>query len=143
MFYAHQLIYYYFNKVSQNWIEKKNFRTIKKRIYFMFYHKLKKLKKYFDENFRKNFIIVNSIFFVSFVLFIIKFNDDFRFCVNYWKLNIIIKRNRYFILCFDKLSICFVERFDCQIKRVFYQNMKYHWSKKFWRKLLTSNILRN
>ena len=68
----------------------------------MFYHKLLKLKKYFDENFRKNFIIVNLIFFVSFVLFVIKFNDDFRFCVNYRKFNVIIKRNRYFISLIEK-----------------------------------------
>ena len=82
---------------------KKNFRTIKNRIYFIFYHKLLKLKKYFDENFRKNFITINSIFFVSFVLFVIKFNDDFRFCVNYRKLNVIIKRNRYFISLIEKI----------------------------------------
>ena len=81
----------------------KDSRTIKNRIYFMSYHKLLKLKKYFDENFRKDFITINSVFFVSFVLFVIKFNDDFRFCVNYRKLNVIIKRNRYFISLIEKI----------------------------------------
>ena len=61
-----------------------------------------KLKKYFDENFRKDFITVSSAFFVSLVLFVIKFNDDLRFCVNYRKLNVIIKRNRYFISLIEK-----------------------------------------
>ena len=82
---------------------KKNSRTIKSRIYFMSYHKLLKLKKYLDENFRKDFITINSTLFASLVLFVFKFNDDFRFCVNYRKLNVIIKRNRYFISLIEKI----------------------------------------
>ena len=69
----------------------------------MFYYKLLKLKKYLNENFRKDFIIVNSILFVFFVLFVIKLNNNFRFCVNYRKFNVIIKRNRYFISLIEKI----------------------------------------
>ena len=71
----------------------------------MFYHKLLKLKKYFDENLKKNFITANSTFFVFFVLFVTKFNDSFRFCVNYRKFNVIIKRNKYFISLIEKTLI--------------------------------------
>ena len=74
-------------------------------MYSMFYHKLLKLKKYFDENLKKNFITVNSIFFVFFVLFVTKFNDNFRFCVDYRKFNVIIKRNKYFISLIEKTLI--------------------------------------
>ena len=76
---------------------KKNFRIIKSWIYSIFYHKLIKLKKYFNENFKKSFITVNLVVFVFFVLFVTKFNDNFRFYVNYKKFNVIIKRNKYFI----------------------------------------------
>ena len=68
----------------------------------MFYYKLIKLKKYFDENFKKSFITVNSIVFAFFMLFITKFNDNFRFYVNYKKFNIIIKRNKYSIFLIKK-----------------------------------------
>ena len=46
---------------------------------------------------KKEFIIFNYALFVSFILFIEKLNEELRFCVNYRKLNAIIKRNRYFI----------------------------------------------
>ena len=74
-----------------------DFRTIKSRIYSIFYYKLMKLKKYFDENFKKNFITISLIVFAFFVLFVTKFNDSFRFCVNYKKFNVITKRNKYSI----------------------------------------------
>ena len=80
----------------------KNSCTIKSRIYLMFYHKLLKLKKYFDKNFKKSFITTNLIFFVFLILFVIKFNDNLRFCVDYRKFNVIIKRNRYFIFLIEK-----------------------------------------
>ena len=69
----------------------------------MFYYKLLKLKKYLNENLRKGFITVSSILFVFFVLFVIKSNNNFRFCVNYRKFNVIIKRNRYFISLIEKI----------------------------------------
>ena len=87
----------------------KNFHTIKSRMYSMFYHKLLKLKKYFDENFKKSFITANSTFFVFFVLFVTKFNDNFRFCVDYRKFNVIIKRNKYFISLIEKTLIKIID----------------------------------
>ena len=72
-------------------------RTIKSRVYSMSYHKLLELKKYLDENLKKGFITASSAFFASFVLFVTKSNGSLRFCVDYRKLNAIIKRNRYLI----------------------------------------------
>ena len=68
-----------------------------------------KLKKYLKENFRKNFINFNNVSFFSSILFVIKFNEEFRFYVNYRKLNVIIKRNDYFISFIDKILIKFIE----------------------------------
>ena len=78
-------------------------------MYSMFYHKLIKLKKYFDENFKKSFITINSIIFVFFVLFVTKLNDNFQFCVNYKKFNVIIKRNKYFIFLIKKTLIKIID----------------------------------
>ena len=39
------------------------------------------------------------------MLFIKKSNKELRFCVNYRKLNVIIKRNRYFISLIDEILI--------------------------------------
>jgi hypothetical protein len=45
----------------------------------------------------KNFIESNIVFYTSSILFAKKSNDEFRFCVNYKKLNVIIKKNKYLI----------------------------------------------
>ena len=58
---------------------------------------------------KKNFINFNNAFFASFILFAIKSNDQFRLCVNYRRLNHIIKRNSYFILLIEKTSIKIIE----------------------------------
>ncbi len=65
------------------------------RAYWMSLYKLQKIKEYLNENLSKSFITSNKISYFSLVLFTLKINDDFRFCVNYQKLNVIIKRNRY------------------------------------------------
>ena len=43
--------------------------------------------------------------FFSSILFVIKFNEKLCFCVDYFKFNIIIKRNNYFIFFIDKILI--------------------------------------
>ena len=58
-------------------------------------YKLEKIKKYLIENLFKNFITSNKALYFSSMLFIIKVNEDLRFCVDYQKLNIMTKRNRY------------------------------------------------
>ncbi len=65
------------------------------QIYWMFSVKLLKVKKYLNENLSKKFITFSQTFYFFLVLFTLKANEDFRFCVNYQKLNVIFKRNRY------------------------------------------------
>ena len=75
----------------------------KNRIYLLLSHKLEQIKKYLNEHLRKGFIVFNYISFVSPILFIKKSNKDLRFYINYRKLNVIIKRNRYFISLIDEV----------------------------------------
>ncbi len=71
--------------------------------YWMSFYKLQKIKKYLNENLLKSFITSSKISYFSLVLFALKINDDFRFCINYQKLNVIIKRNCYFLLFIDEM----------------------------------------
>ena len=77
----------------------------KSRIYSISNHKLEQIKKYLNEYLKKKFIIFNHASFASFVLFIKKLNDKLRFFVNYRKLNVIIKRNRYSISLINEVLI--------------------------------------
>ena len=61
----------------------------------MFLYKLQKVKKYLNENLFKKFIISSKASYFSLILFILKASEDLQFCVNYQKLNAIIKRNYY------------------------------------------------
>ncbi len=69
----------------------------------MFSVKLLKVKKYLNENLSKKFITFSQTSYFSFVLFILKANKDLWFCVNYQKLNVIFKRNRYSLLLIDEI----------------------------------------
>jgi len=66
-------------------------------------YKLQKVKKYLNENLFKEFITSNKASYFSFVLFILKANEDLRFCIDYQKLNAIIKRNRYSLSLIDEM----------------------------------------
>ena len=77
----------------------------KNRIYLLLSHKFEQVKKYLNEHLRNFFIVFNYALFVLFVLFIEKLNKDLRFYINYRKLNVIIKRNRYFILLINEILI--------------------------------------
>ncbi len=73
------------------------------RVYWMFSVKLLKVKKYLNKNLSKKFIILSQTFYFFFVLFALKANEDLWFCVNYWKLNVIFKRNRYSLSLIDEI----------------------------------------
>ncbi len=69
----------------------------------MFFVKLLKVKKYLNENLSKKFITSSQILYFSSVLFTLKANEDLWFCMNYWKLNVIFKRNKYSLSLIDKI----------------------------------------
>ncbi len=78
-------------------------QSSRSRLYFMLSHKLQKIKKYLEENLKKKFIIFSKALFASSILFVEKKDDSLRFCVNYQKLNALIKRNRYSIFLIDEV----------------------------------------
>jgi len=52
---------------------------------------------------KKKFITLSKASFASSILFVEKKDDSLCFCVNYWKLNALIKRDRYSILLIDEV----------------------------------------
>ncbi len=71
--------------------------------YWMFSVKLLKVKKYLNENLLKKFITFSQTLYFFLVLFVLKANKDLWFCVNYRKLNVIFKRNKYSLLLIDEI----------------------------------------
>ncbi len=73
------------------------------QVYQMFSVKLLKVKKYLNENLSKKFITLSQTLYFFSVLFALKANEDFRFCMNYQKLNVIFKRNKYSLLLINEI----------------------------------------
>ncbi len=71
-------------------------------LYHMSDYKLQKMKNYLIKHLNKSFISFSSISYTSLILFIKKKDDSLRFCVNYRKLNALIKRNRYSLFLIDE-----------------------------------------
>ena len=66
----------------------------------MFKNELLILQKYFKKNFNKEFIRFNFFEYSFFVLFVKKFEKNLRFCVDYRKLNVIIKKKSlFYVFC--------------------------------------------
>ncbi len=72
------------------------------KLYQMFNHKLQKIKKYLIEHLNKEFIFFSFASYISLILFIKKKDDSLRFCINYKKLNALIKWNRYSLSLIDE-----------------------------------------
>ncbi len=53
------------------------------RVYQMFSVKLLKIKKYLNKNLSKKFITFSQTLYFFLILFILKANEDFWFCMNY------------------------------------------------------------
>ena len=56
---------------------------------------LEEVRKYLIENLKKGYIMLNDSPFASPVLFVKKKDGSLRFCINYRRLNIIFKKDRY------------------------------------------------
>ncbi len=72
------------------------------RLYQMFNHKLQKIKKYLINHLNKKFIFFSFASYISLILFIEKKDDSLRFCVDYRKLNALIKRDHYSLSLIDE-----------------------------------------
>ncbi len=71
-------------------------------LYHMFDYKLQKMKNYLIKHLNKDFISFNLASYALLILFIEKKNDSLCFCINYRKLNALIKRNHYLLSLIDE-----------------------------------------
>jgi hypothetical protein len=71
-------------------------------LYKMFEKELKIVKKYLKNNLKKRFIVANRFLFASSVMFMKKTDESLRFCVDYRKLNQLIKKNKYSLSLIEK-----------------------------------------
>ncbi len=72
------------------------------RLYQMFNHKLQKIKKYLIKHLNKRFIFFSFASYISLILFAEKKDESLRFCINYRKLNALIKWDRYSLFLIDE-----------------------------------------
>ena len=79
------------------------------KLYQMFNHKLQKIKKYLINHLNKEFIFFSFTSYVSLILFIEKKDDSLRFCIDYRKLNALIKRDCYSLSLIDETFACIQE----------------------------------
>ncbi len=72
-------------------------------------YKLQKMKNYLIKHLNKDFISFSSTSYALLILFIEKKDDSLRFCVDYRKLNTLIKWNHYSLLLIDETLTCIQE----------------------------------
>ncbi len=75
------------------------------RLYHMFDYKLQKMKNYLIKHLNKDFISSSSASYTLLILFVKKKDDSLCFCVDYRKLNALIKWDRYSLLLIDEILI--------------------------------------
>ena len=78
-------------------------------IYFLFEKKFKVFKTYIDKHLIIDFIKHFQSFVDAFVLFVSKFNENFRFCIDYKNLNELTIKNRYSLFFIKKSLNRFVD----------------------------------
>ncbi len=71
----------------------------------MFEKELKIVKNYFEDNLKKKFIVANRLFFASSIILMKNTNESLRFCVDYKKLNQLIKKNKYSLSLIEETLI--------------------------------------
>ena len=90
---------------------------LKSWLYLMSQFKLQRMKEYLKKNLQKGFITSSNASYASLILFAQKSNDNLRFCVNYQKLNALIKKNQYSLPLINEtltqMTECkFITKFD-------------------------------
>ena len=84
---------------------KKDVQFFNFALYDISHNEVTKLRRYLNENFNKKFIRISRFEIVASVLFVKKFDENLRFCVNYKDFNAVIVKNRYFLfLIFEILN---------------------------------------
>ncbi len=96
-----QLSFHHFYNHKIELINEKTFSW--SRLYQMFNHKLQKIKKYLINHLNKEFIFFSFASYVSLILFTEKKDDSLHFCVDYRKLNALIKRDHYSLSLIDEI----------------------------------------
>ncbi len=76
--------------------------SFQSHLYHISDYKFQKMKNYLIEHLNKSFISFSSISYTSLILFIEKKDDSLRFCVDYRKLNALIKRDCYSLFLIDE-----------------------------------------
>ena len=66
---------------------------------------LKLVKAYLKDHLKKDFIVFRDAPYTSPVLFVKKSEGGWHFCVNYQKLNVITKKNRYPLPLIEKMLV--------------------------------------
>ncbi len=99
-----------FHRIYNHKIELINEKTSSwSRLYQMFNHKLQKIKKYLIKHLNKEFIFFSFASYVLLILFAEKKDESLCFCVDYRKLNALIKRDRYSLFLIDETLACIQE----------------------------------
>ena len=60
------------------------------------------MQEYLSSNLTKGFVVLSKVPFALLILFAYKPNGLLRFCVNYYKLNTLTKKNQYPLLLIDE-----------------------------------------
>ena len=71
-------------------------------LYQMSDKELKACKDYIDSNLSKGFITASSALYTSLVLFVRKPSRGLQFCVDYQKLNVLTKKDKYLLPLINK-----------------------------------------
>jgi hypothetical protein len=66
---------------------------------------LQTIKKYITDNLQKGFIASSSTLFAVPILFAWKGNSSLQFCIDFWKLNFITRKDQYLLPLIDKTLV--------------------------------------
>ena len=72
------------------------------RVYFLLIPKLRVYKEYLTKNLKKGYIVLSGAAFALLILFTLKKDSSLRFYVDYRKLNILTKKDKYFLLLIEE-----------------------------------------
>ena len=87
-------------------------------IYNLFITKIETLRKYLNDNFKKEFILFFSSFADAFMMFVKKKNENLRLCVNYKNLNFHYYRKSLFHIVNKTIIKSFNK--DCDFYKIKY-----------------------